>query len=948
MAANDADVREVSLVEEGGDFGIGQARAIGPRKLVLINSAVYDEGEVPLDSAVHLAGNNNVGKTTLINALQFFYLDASNRRFPKKMGEAIRFYFKQNGYLMLEVETPTGIKVILAYGEPKKAGGIQYMVFEGAYEKALFCDENHNVRDQESILANLAATRSGRFLDPVQLRNAITGSGDSGGVRLDIIPTSKYPAFTRVFRHLISLRATKDSDLKEMILDSSQDIKTENWVLDLPRICGEEYASAKAESARVARLKGALPIWERLRGHQAQVETIMGRLPLEWTLLTDHALLREKEAQAHLRDLEAQREEGAEEERGLRQRKDTCDAARSSLQDSRGAAAGDLKSLQDMQGRLDAMEPEAMLLAKKEGLDQDLTEMEVELRLASEGASQQQGKRQIEERIHSAEQQLARECKRLEDPSMETWGNRILSEYQQEEREKLQKLFNRDLLSLPEGEGGIEIRNETALHDFLSEVVAAGGPRALESKSFSIDLTGLAAPNLDIKDPLSIQQSIERLEASIDRDRALLKGVSDLEGKRKERDRVQREREIAERDLAAIYHFREELAKLPATKVLADDLEIKLQAAREAYRAADDELEAFRERWRVLERDLEIADKNLRSLRSGAIRNLDLLGENLALERVEILDGAALSQCGFEEALQAFGGNANKVNDLRGRIREDLGIVAEQLGGIDGATEEARFAAVARDMDALTGLEDKLAKQWEMMVTHAGRGFYDLDKDLERVRARVEAINRRLSKVRVSNLRGITIHMEEDNISMKPIRDWLSASQIPLIEGEKLERSRRVLATYLDQNRQFELEGLFKLRVDVRRADGSEESYSSLETESTGTGITIKVVLLSMLLRDHLRGRDNVVLPLFVDEVDSLDDSNRRAILTCAKDMGFRVLMASPHVVPAERVLFLHSIRGKTVIRERESLILRFPVRPKVVAAMVADTEPAGEAGPDA
>ncbi len=49
----------------------------GPIRLVLLHSGKYDYAEVEIDVPLHLVGPNNVGKTSLIAALQFLYIDCT-------------------------------------------------------------------------------------------------------------------------------------------------------------------------------------------------------------------------------------------------------------------------------------------------------------------------------------------------------------------------------------------------------------------------------------------------------------------------------------------------------------------------------------------------------------------------------------------------------------------------------------------------------------------------------------------------------------------------------------------------------------------------------------------------------------------------------------------------------------------------------------------------------
>ena len=51
----------------------------GVRRLVAINSGNYSYADIDLSKPVHLAAPNNRGKSTLVNALQFLYIDDFKR-----------------------------------------------------------------------------------------------------------------------------------------------------------------------------------------------------------------------------------------------------------------------------------------------------------------------------------------------------------------------------------------------------------------------------------------------------------------------------------------------------------------------------------------------------------------------------------------------------------------------------------------------------------------------------------------------------------------------------------------------------------------------------------------------------------------------------------------------------------------------------------------------------
>jgi hypothetical protein len=91
----------------------------GPTRIVLLHSGKFDFADVELDRAAHLVAPNNVGKTTLIAALQFLYIDRANLMdFSKGPSETRRYYFPDTySYVLFECLTPKGHQVLGVHGQ---------------------------------------------------------------------------------------------------------------------------------------------------------------------------------------------------------------------------------------------------------------------------------------------------------------------------------------------------------------------------------------------------------------------------------------------------------------------------------------------------------------------------------------------------------------------------------------------------------------------------------------------------------------------------------------------------------------------------------------------------------------------------------------------------------------------------------------------------------------
>src|SRR4029078_1668029 len=101
---------------------------VGPKRLVLLNAGQYDFADVDLDEPLHLVGPNNVGKTSLIAALQFLYIDSQNQmHFARDMRETRKYYFPDSySYILFECLTPGGFRVVGIHG----GGPLQQYEFE--------------------------------------------------------------------------------------------------------------------------------------------------------------------------------------------------------------------------------------------------------------------------------------------------------------------------------------------------------------------------------------------------------------------------------------------------------------------------------------------------------------------------------------------------------------------------------------------------------------------------------------------------------------------------------------------------------------------------------------------------------------------------------------------------------------------------------------------------
>ena len=135
----------------------------------------------------------------------------------------------------------------------------------------------------------------------------------------------------------------------------------------------------------------------------------------------------------------------------------------------------------------------------------------------------------------------------------------------------------------------------------------------------------------------------------------------------------------------------------------------------------------------------------------------------------------------------------------------------------------------------------------------------------------------------------------------------------------------------LDKNPIIRISELFTLGVSVTGADNKVKHYHEFhQVESDGTTVTVKVLFNLLVLKSQLR-KDDVAVPFFLDELESLDPANRRAVLQTAKALGFIAITASPS--PVGEVDACYFLERQPSGRVKLTSTHRLDLRPKASAS---------------
>jgi hypothetical protein len=890
----------------------------GPNKLILIRSGRYDYAEVELRGSLEIVGPNNTGKTTLINTLQFLYLDDRRQMdFGGYTPDQTRDYYFSNqySYVLFECLGARGKCVLGWRGQNKAAGGDpERFDFEGPFDAADFLDENNQVREPTAVNARLSLKQYNVLKSAQEHRELLLSPtrGESRGLGLVALrDNDKYPQFRDTLKNLLYLSTITQEQMRDRLLMLA-DLPTNRYALDVRELFGEDYD-------RITRLKSKLI---RFKKHQSQVELLVdayarrdalrGELIYRWTDLQRKRETFERDHEDRLKTLQLRMQAAIEQGQ--------LNAAE--LADRRMEERHFLETKGGIQIRLDQFAQKA-----KEFSDfvEDFVRVAVrnaeaeistlEHRLAD---AAKESREKTEDKVELYRKLVDDKRKNVThfDRALITKLRRDLND---EELAPLARLFNFDLLSQPVGADGIQIMRH---EEFVSVL------RLLRQR---------------------IQEGIYRdsnVEVPLPPGRHSIRELADIEGVRERLADDEQTLLRAEQILKAITEREMLTAELKKRRNDANQLRARVLSWEQFQNAKADESRLMEE-MKETERNLDTVARRIVKLEKQAdeVRDAQELARKLKVEEENSFNAVMgrFNTCVFpefpgkavappESTPDDFDGSVSlylnaqkKLGELDQKLGELFRLVETALGSdYIGSGEPDTIRLLREELEALPDREDVLRRDWEHHLTHMRGVFDQVLKAASDIRSAAERLNRRLGAIQLSNLRSLRMEVIEQADVVGSLRKLANIEQPGLFDDSAgLEAALGAFRQKFEANPLLNYSDLFTLRFTVTGDDGKPHYYHDFrQVESHGTTITIKVLFNLLVLRSLLREDTSKSLlcevPFFLDEIHSLDPVNRHAIIETARKLGFIAITAAPSSIgEVDALYFIQAREGRIVLRNR-------------------------------
>ncbi|WP_137888873.1 Mks condensin complex protein MksF [Pseudomonas sp. 2FE] len=886
----------------------------GIRRFALLNTAGYSLGLFPLEQPLSVYGANNLGKSASINALQFPILARmSDMSFGKySLEQSRKFYFASDtSYILVEVALPHGPHVIGVAGRGPGGGfGHQFFAYAGELQLAHY-QKNGTCLRQRELFANLEREHIKAYeLKPEELRRLLVGGHTSIPLDLTLIPlrsTSEQSlkTFRALFINLLHMREITAAKLKQLFLDAFEH-SLRSGSVDYIAACEEAFRDVRRMEQDYQSLVAAGPLVEALAAGVAQRELLRGKLhrisPLLDSLLgtwQDYAGARREELLIQAEHYRAEQDGLQHEQRGGTQELMRLEREISEIQ----RWLGELSVLNNRFALVESPQVlEQQLLAAKDAHD------ELAGALAQ---SRQFSAEDLDERLRDLGKRLKSVKQQLEHADNNSYA-RLREEFTQQDLERLMRLFNGALFSLPLGEHGIALDDNGAWVKSLEALLDGFKAERFEVPGLSIDLSHIEPPALQaLADRAALREQKERLEKELKQLQTQQAVAADRAASKAQAETLYRQVLDAQK---ALEDFRRSQTLAVEEPEKLEQLAQQEAAQNELKRSSD----AFSERVQQISAKLQLVGRQLADLEAkertleDALRRRQLLPANLPfgtpfMDPVDdSLDNLLPLLNDYQDAWQGLQRIDGQIDALYAQIRFKGVAKFDNEEDVERRLQLLINAYAHRQDEALT-----LGKARRAAVTDIARTLRNIRSDYDNLEHQLALFNREINRRQVSNLESFRITLAPNKDALKHI-DQIIHSAGQYEEGETLsvfdlnqsadqdvknEEAKEYLARLVAANHnQLGLKELFELAFEITKVGGQPVVHTDIDgAASNGTTMTIKA-LTNMYLLLHLMDREQagrIRLPYYLDEAADIDERNQQALIETSLQLGFVPILAS-------------------------------------------------------
>lgn len=847
------------------------------KRLVILNSDTYSKANIDLTDcdSMQIVGPNNIGKSTLIYALNFLYIiDGKQMNFSgNRTGDktTINHYFPSinSSYIVFEIFKKRYYCILV---KKNAEGSLDYYKIDSDYKEEQYflqTSEGQKLKKFDSLLADLSSSgvEYNKFSNRRDLFNFVyqKGKKNNGVVWLNEGASQDQREitnnFSKIYRYLINSKLIDNKTLKEslVIADNKENEQVEFSKKNQKDI--QTLLKHNSEIKVIRSIQKSFSDFKELVNQYKAKNQILSEIVFAFDNLYSSVNI----------DINTR----------LFEKKNERDENRTQLsedlipkQNNLNQTIGEFKATISQKGSAKEMLSEKIRNIKSyEGIDflkQSFSNLEIqrkdiESRL-TQIENQNLNSRDLENKIFK----LTQEISKL-DRQIETYSNLLIHQISKnvKDKELLNAILSDSITALPKEniQSGIEK---------LADVMKIFDGAITIPK----DLKGKPIPSID--DLKKQRETVIKEKTSNEK---LLPIAKDFEKYRSELFSVQVKIKETEKKI-------EELESLPKLEDNLAELEEELKVLFQKRDETEKELKQtteliarINEAITILSEDINKAENRIKEIQSWKVKVEQSGIIPIEYQTNEILDN-------LFKNFERNSAERESIKNNKERIFENLKTKTETVF----ASEDEFIKYLDSE---LATLDDK-QKSIDALLKNISTQFSIPCKTLHSKFQEFEAFinnqfNSKIRKIKISDIDSLNIEIIPNENLIKDLKKIMEIRDLTseLIFDDQSE-NLNILNRYLDNQSVIDFNNLFDIKLHLDKKGQHKVVDLKNQIESDGTDKMIRLVIIMSIIHQIVINDEENKIVIFVDEIGTFDEANRIEILNFCKENNFVPISAAP------------------------------------------------------
>jgi hypothetical protein len=882
------------------------------KRLLIFNSDIYSKADIELDNcnSLQIVGPNNIGKSTLIYALNFLYIiDGNQMTFSgNRVGDkaTINHYFPSinSSYIIFEVFKNRYYSILV---KKNPEGSLEYYKIDSEYKEELYFSETakgQKIRKFDSVLSEL--TTNGieykKFSNRREVFNFVyqKGKRNNGVVWLNQNVTQDGRGlsnnFSKIYKYLINSKLITNDSLKESLIIADN---KENESVSFSKKNQKDIQTLLKHNRDIKVIKSiqrSFSDFKELVNQYAGKSAILSELIFAF----DHhysSLYSELGTSVSKMNTEYNKSRNYLNET-LNPKKDSLNQGLGKIETQLELNQKDIDKKEKLVTEIKTFEDLPFLEQSFLNLDKDRKTIESQITLIE---NQNLSSKEIENNIQKAESKISRITKQVDD-----YSNQLIHQISdnQTNKELLNRILSADITSLPSDNISVKINQTENLMKLFDGVIELPN-----------DLKGKPIDSID-----ELKEQIKQLEKEKEINEKLLPIAKDLEKHRKDLVDINTE-------IKSVTAKIEKLKQLPNLEKQLEDLKNEFKTLLEQKEQSTKGIKLVEEEIRKL---IEIIDQLTKDIltKKNKIENIQKWKIELELFGIKPVENKST------DSLDNIYLNIKRNHQEREQIKYDKNRLFDKLKGKTERLEADEKEFIKYIESELVTLEDKqkaidgLLKNISTQFANPCRTIYSRFEEFNSFIT--NQFNSKIKKIKISDIDSLKIEIIENEKLIKDLNKIIKIRDLTseLIFDDQSE-NLNTLNKYLDNQITINFNDLFDIRLHLHKKGQHKVVDLKNQIESDGTDKMIRLALIMSIINQIVvKDEDNKIV-LFVDEIGTIDEANRIEILNFCKEHNFIPISAAPlHPYDGfDKYYLVRRNKGKIVVSEKNgNVIIRKPI----------------------